>query len=389
MGDKRTGQNVTELRPGYWKVAVNIPAGESPDGKRHRRVAYVHGGKRAALDKRAALMTQRAQGQLKPRTAGTLDEYAEAWLKDKRKSVAPRTAERWQTLLTNQIRPNIGGKLLRDVRPKDLRALYADLASGGLSGTTVHKVHALLRMIFKQAVIDGDLAANPCLAVRAPKTDTPEAKALDEKQARDLLAKLAESPVYVPVLVTLECGLRRGELLALHWSDIDLAAGTMTVRGSVDEPKSGVPTIRETKTGRVRIVRLTQAAVAALAMHKRAQAAERLALADRWHDEGLVFPATDEHRGKVAGRVWRPSSFSRIYRDETRKAGFTIGLHTLRHTHATTMLRAGVDARVVADRLGHSTTKLTTDTYQHVLPDQQKEAVESYERRMQGSDDTA
>ena len=84
--------------------------------------------------------------------------------------------------------------------------------------------------------------------------------------------------------------------------------------------------------------------------------------------------------------MWRPSSFSRIFRDDTRKAGFTLGLHVLRHTHATTMLRAGVDARVVADRLGHSTTKLTTDTYQHVLPDQQQEAVERYERRMREAD---
>lgn len=329
-------------------------------------------------------MTQRAQGQLKPRTAGTLAEYADAWLRGKQKTVAPRTAARWRSLIDNQIKPHTGGRLLRDVKPKDLRALYADLSAAGLSGTTIHKVHALLRMVFKQAVIDGDVVLNPCMAVAAPKTDTPEAKALDEAQAHDLLAKLTDSPIYVPVLVTLECGLRRGELLALRWVDIDLTAGTMTVRGSVDEPKSGQPVIRETKTGRVRIVRLTQAAVAALTVHKKAQAAERLALADRWHDEGLVFPATDEHRGKVAGRIWRPSSFSRVFHDETTKAGFTIGLHVLRHTHATAMLRAGVDARVVADRLGHSTTKLTTDTYQHVLPDQQREAVDAYERRMRG-----
>jgi len=133
----------------------------------------------------------------------------------------------------------------------------------------------------------------------------------------------------------------------------------------------------------VRVVRLTRRATAALAEHRKTQAALRLVLANRWADQALVFPATDEHRGKLAGRIWRPSSFSRVFREQTRAAGFTIGLHALRHTQATVMLRAGVPARVVADRLGHSTTNLTTDTYSHVMPDTQQAAVEAYERRME------
>lgn len=380
MTRARGGQNLTELRPGYWRVEVNIGAKDSPDGKRHRSVAHVHGGKRAAAAKRAELITKREQGELKPRTAGTVATYLDAFIKGK--DVAPRTRSRWQGLANNQIAPHIGGKLLRDVRPAQLRKLYADLRAEGLTGTTVHKVHALLRMAFQQAVIDGDVHANPCLAVKPPRVDTPEANALDEAQAASLLTALADSPLYVPVLVTLDCGLRRGELLALHWPDIDLEGGTLTVRTAVDEPQKSAPVIRETKTGKVRVVRLTARAAEALAQHRKTQAEDRLRMGDRWADQGLVFPATDEHRGKVAGRIWRPSSFSRVFREETRAAGFLVGLHTLRHTHATVLMRAGVDARVIADRLGHSTTKVTQDTYQHVMPDTQQEAVDAYEQRM-------
>ena len=169
----------------------------------------------------------------------------------------------------------------------------------------------------------------------------------------------------------------------MKWSDVDLAERSLVVRAAVEESGPDV-TLRAPKTGHSRVVRLTGRATAALEAHRRQQAQTRLSLANRWADEGLVFPATDDHRGKLAGRIWRPSSFSRVFREKTRAAGFTIGMHTLRHTHATAMLRAGVDPRVVADRLGHSTTRLTTDTYQHVLADHQHEAVDAYERRMTG-----
>jgi len=379
LGQARTGQNLKEISPGYWRVVVNIPASQSPDGRRHRRVTYVRGGKRDAERRRRDLLTERDQGRLKPRTGkGTVGELCEAWLKGKRPQVAPRTAARWDGLIRRQIVPNIGALALRELKPKVLRGLYADLAAAGLSGTTVHKVHALLGMVCKQAVIDGDLAVNPVLAVRAPATDTGEASALDETEAADLLAKLEGTALYVPVLATLDCGLRRGELLALRWADIDLKAGVVTVRGAVEESKGHVG-IRATKTGRVRVVRLTTRALEALKEHKRTQAAQRLILADRWVDQGLVFPETEEHRGKSAGRLWRPSSFARVFREATQAAGYQIGVHTLRHTHATLMLRAGRPAREVADRLGHSTTKLTTDTYSHVFPDQQAEGVAAYE----------
>lgn len=383
MTRQRTGENLHEIAPGRWKVTVNLPASETPDHKRHRRVAYVTGGKRAAQAKRRELLTARDHGQLKPRTAGTVAQFLERWQTGRTTIVAPRTAQRCEGVIRNQINPHIGTLLLRDVRPVNLRELYVTLQSAGLSGATTEKVHTLLRSAFAQAVVDGELAVNPCLAVKSPHVDTGEAKVLNEDEAQRLLAALADSRLYVAVLVTLDCGLRRGEVLALHWTDLDLPGRALVVRGSVEEIGTSV-TVREPKTGHTRVVRLTERSTAALEGHRRAQAALRLALANRWRDQGLVFPETDMHGGTLAGRIWRPSTFSRNFHAQTCAAGFAIGMHTLRHTMATAMLRAGVDARVVADRLGHSTTRLTTDTYQHVLPDQQAEAVAAYEARMEG-----
>lgn len=102
---KGTGQNLSELAPGRWKVSVNLPAGQNPDGKRHHRVAYVDDGKRAAEAKRRELLTARDQGKLKPRTAGTVVEYLERWLAEKRPTVAARTASRWKPTSVARSRP--------------------------------------------------------------------------------------------------------------------------------------------------------------------------------------------------------------------------------------------------------------------------------------------
>lgn len=377
MGAKRTGQGLQQVGPGRWKVTVNIPATGSPDGRRHRRVAYVNGSKRDAERKRRQMLSLRDSGQLKPVPAGSLDGFLRAWLESKRsglRPVASRTAERWETLIERQIVPYVGGLALREVSPASLRGLYCTLASEGYSGTTIHKVYALLRAAFLQGQEDGTVQTNPCRRTDAPKKDTGEATALDEAQAADLLDKLAGSPIYVPVLVALDCGLRRGELLALKWPDVDEESGYVTIRHAVEESRQSV-SIKATKTGRVRSILLTKRAATALRQHRRTQARQRLAAGQRWHEQGLVFPAAREHRGKPAGRIWRPSSFSRTFRQATRSQGMRIGVHTLRHTMATVMLRAGRPTREVADRLGHSSTRLTSDLYQHVLRDQQEQGV--------------
>ena len=211
MAAERTGQGLKELRPGRWKVTVNLPASNSPDGKRHRKVAYVDGGKRDAERRRRQLLGQRDKGQLKSRQTGTLGAFLDAWLKGKTagpRKVAARTGERWQTLIEKQIKPRVGSLPLHQVTPATMRALYGNLEKDGYSGTTIHKAYSLMRMAFLQGMEDGIVQMNPCRRKDAPRTDTPEAKSLSESQAADLLDKLSDSPLYVPILVALDCGQR-------------------------------------------------------------------------------------------------------------------------------------------------------------------------------------
>ncbi len=164
---------------------------------------------------------------------------------------------------------------------------------------------------------------------------------------------------------------RRGELLALRWNDVDLSSGTIVVRRSLQETRDGL-TFKPPKTAKgQRRVTLPAMTTEALRRHRAAQSEQRLALGDAWSrdPEDLVFPLAD-------GRPWPPDSFSSAFKELVARCGMpTLRLHDLRHTHATQLLRQGINVKVVSERIGHSTTAFTMDTYAHVLPGMQEDAA--------------
>jgi integrase len=192
---------------------------------------------------------------------------------------------------------------------------------------------------------------------------------LDEEQTVDLLRDLGGTRLYLPVLLAVTTGMRRGEILGLHWREIDLGAGTVAVVQSLQNTRRGL-VFREPKTSRSRrVVRLPQMTVDALRKHRKEQNELRLSLGNTYHDDDLVI-------ADIAGRPWHPQAFSGACRLRFQRLGVMIRFHDLRHTHATQLLRQGIHPKVVSERLGHASIGITMDTYSHVLPDMQEEAAE-------------
>ncbi|WP_074318765.1 site-specific integrase [Micromonospora cremea] len=163
-------------------------------------------------------------------------------------------------------------------------------------------------------------------------------------------------------------GLRQGEVLGLRWDDLDLAAGTLRVRGQLQrDPDTGSLVFVETKTARSRrTLPLPPTVLAALRRHHERQAAERFD-ADNWADPGLVFSV---------GTPIHPRNDYRSFRDIIRQAGLRqVRLHDLRHTAASVLLAQGVPARVVMEILGHSQMSVTLNIYAHVAPEIEREAA--------------
>jgi len=192
-----------------------------------------------------------------------------------------------------------------------------------------------------------------------------------------MLAAAEGRPVAVPLLVLVGLGVRRGELLALQWDDVDLEARSVSVRRTLEESSAGVH-LKQPKTVRSsRTIALPASTVNALRVHHAAQQRARLAAGKAFNKLDLVFPGRD-------GGPWKPSAFASNCRVVFRKAGLTCRLHDLRHTHATLLLRQGVHPKVVQERLGHANVSITLDIYSHCTANMQQEAAAKIDEALRG-----
>jgi integrase len=196
-------------------------------------------------------------------------------------------------------------------------------------------------------------------------------RALDEDETSQLLAGVEVTSVHVPVFLAVFTGMRRGEILALRWADVDLGNATLSVRRSLEETHRNGLRFKEPKSrSGIRQVDLPPLLVDALRRHRSEQAKLRLSLGSAWKDHDLVCCSPD-------GGPMSPDNLSSSFPKLVRRLGIPrIRFHDLRHTHASLLLRQGVHPKVVSERLGHSGVGLTLDTYSHLLPGLQREAAE-------------
>ena len=286
---------------------------ENPDSPR-RRVTYRIEGKRKADKLERDLLHRRDRG-LPVDKPKTLSEFSTAYLASRRHEVTNQTLHGYQAIAGRYIAPRIGAKRLPDVTVTVVRRLYSDLTDAGLSPRTVAAVHRVLSMTLKAACIDGLIPRNPCQVARPPKPvdfDKPRERGLEPDVARQLIHDLEGTPVYVPAAIALLAGLRRGELLALKWEDVDLEAAELHVRAALEQVGK-VTTRRQPKSARSsRTVPVSPRAVAILRAHRRDQDATRLRSGVFWRDEGYAFPSDRVTQTQYGGRLWTPAPSLRL-----------------------------------------------------------------------------
>jgi integrase len=213
------------------------------------------------------------------------------------------------------------------------------------------------------------LRRNPIDAVAPPKLTRKMMRALDTDQTACLLKRLQPTRIYIPTMLAVLCGLRRGEIVALKWGAIDLEGARMSISQSMEQTSTGTR-LKETKSGRGRIVALPMFVAEQLRQHRLRQAEELLRLGLRADEETFVVTRQD-------GAPILPSTLTARFSElmgaipELPRVRF----HDLRHTHATHLLLKGVHPKIAQERLGHSTIGVTLDLYSHVLPGMQEDAA--------------
>jgi integrase len=320
------------------------------------------------------------------RSALTLADYlVDEWLVATRPPrVRPETWEDRRRNLALHVVPRIGGVPLQELGASHLNRLYATLleegridGAGGLSPTSVRRIHSMLRKALNDAVRWGFVARNVTELADAPPARLAAAarrrsmRTWTASELQAFLAATSREPLHPLWVVAATTGLRRSELLGLRWSDVDLAAGTVTVRSTVLADGEGQYHLVEDQKSRVsaRTLHVDPRTVEVLHRQRRVVEAVRDQVGSGWRDHGLVFPRED-------GRWWNPPAITLAFGRALRRSGAPrIRFHDLRHTSATLLLRAGVNPKVVSERLGHSSVAFTLDTYAHVIPGMQPEAA--------------
>ncbi|MEU3465952.1 tyrosine-type recombinase/integrase [Streptomyces sp. NPDC006733] len=391
---------ITKRKDGRYQAAAYV---YRPDGTRVRKFAY--GKTRTEVaEKLTAMQEQTRNGIPAATSAMPLTDYLTYWLA----AVAavrlkPSTLMSYEVMVRVYIEPKLGRKRLNRLSPADIRLFLAEFKNGCLcclrgldaarpdddrtccavgkccrrrpSARTVQYAHSVLRSALQQAVREELIARNVARIVETPTVLREEVRPLDRTEVKMLLKTARGHRLYALWLLLVSTGLRRGEVLALTWADIDMERGQFRVRRNLQRIKKellfGTP-----KTARsLRTISLPKSCAAALTAHRAIQQAERAAAGQRWNPlasqpAGLIFTSS-------TGRPTDPRSLNRMLTVLCRDAKIhRIRVHDLRHTCASLLLAQGVDARTIMETLGHSTITMTLDTYAHVMDSTLKAAAD-------------
>jgi integrase len=369
---KGEGSIYRRASDGRWVAALIMDDG--------RRVVRRASSRKDAAAKLELLLKARADGQALAADRSTAAFLTE-WLAVVRNTVALGTFERYEQYIRVHAVPALGRIRLGRLTPQHFQRLYQEKLAAGLSPTTVSHLHTVLHGAFAEAVRWGLVPRNVVTLVRPPRKTHVEVVALTVKEARALLAAAAGTRFEVLFILALKTGMRRGELLALHWEDVDLDKGVLQVRGTLRRTREGLKIGTPKTAASRRKVVLSPSSVAALRRHRARQQQERQAAGDLWQDFGLVFPNT-------LGRPMEPRCLlSDVYRPLLRRAGLpAITFHTLRHTAATLLLAEGEHPKVVQELLGHAQVSITLDRYSHMTPRLMSNAAALMDRLLDGEE---
>ncbi len=379
----RSTGHIRERTPGAWEVRYSLGK-DSATGKRRVATATVRGTRKEAERELRRLLRTLDTHEHVNSSRMTMREWLTAWLLTVRDEVSPKSHERYGEIVWGFLVPELGALPISKLAPSHIQAAYTKWATegrrdgkpGGLSPRTRRHIHRILRASLGRAVEQQVIARNPADAFkkRLPKVERKEMTTLTVEQSTRLLSAIKHTRPYWPVLLGLTTGMRRGEILALRWRNVDLEHGAVRVVESVEQTKAGLR-FKAPKTERARGITLPSFAVDELRRLKRQQAEELLALGIRQSGETLVCARAD-------GQPHQPRSLTHEF---TSLIGRMMDIprvrfHDLRHSHATQLLSAGVHPKIAQERLGHSTITTTMDLYSHVTKTMQEDVADQLDR---------
>ena len=338
------------------------------NGKTRQRYFNTEGEAADALNE---MLYELRHGTIITEKDQTVRQHFEHWLEVHKSKIRFSSYLRYRVTLDKHIFPALGHLSLQQLSARDIDTLYVRKLEEGLAPATIEVIHRVIKMALKQAVRWRLITRNVCEDVTPPReTQSHERQIVTPEQAQQLLAAAKGHRLEAMITLTLATGMRRGELLALKWQDIEFKQKRLHVRRSANRLPGGYR-VTDPKTARgKRMITLPQFVLEALGQHRIRQLEAKLKAGPKWEEHDLVFC-------NMYGRFLNTSNLQVLFSTLLKQAGLPhMRLHDLRHSAATILLAMGVPIKVVQELLGHSSITITLNVYGHVLSSMQQEAMD-------------
>ena len=310
------------------------------------------------------------KGIVTRKTTKTVGEWMDEWLSMYLPNIAQTTRKGYMTKIKDYIKPAIGDIPLNKLRAYDVQTMVNYMIAKPLSAKNIRDTFNNVNAAMKKAVVLHMIPYNPCEGVVLPKLKKYKAKVYDTNMIHKLLEVAKGTDMYIPLLLLTTAGLRRGELVALRWEDVDFKRNILRIRRNMVNGLDGVIIKAPKSESGIRDIHVGKEVMEELRKARVQYLSDAMTCGYGFQNLDLVVRQED-------GSPVKPDSMTQKWERFLKKYNLPkIRLHDLRHSNATALIQAGVSPKVVQQRLGHSDVNITLNTYTHVLPEMDIEAAE-------------
>lgn len=363
-----------------WKVRIELEK-DVNTGKRRQKSFTVYGSKKDAERFLIEKLREFDTGILKDTRKIKFGEYLDFWKEKTFGNLEVTTKEGYIQKIDKHIKPYLGNIFLENLKPLHLQNFYYEKlqnsklnGEGGLSERTVLALHRIIHSALSQVVKWEFIVRNVAEAVEPPKAKKYQANFLNDKQTEELIRKAQNTDIYIPIMLAIYTGARRGEVLGLNWDNVDLEKGIIKIVDNLCTTQNGL-IIKQSKTNSgIRTIAISTSLVKILKKHKLDQMKNKIRLGANYCDNNMVCCYEDGH-------LFNPKRFSAKFNEFLEKNDLPIvRFHDLRHSHASLLVKMGVQPKEISARLGHSNIGITMDLYSHIYEETDREVANMFDK---------
>ena len=366
--------HIRERTKGSFTITVEFPRDVITNKRKQKHYSF-KGTKREAEKYLTEKLRELDTGLLIDTKDIKFSEYLDYWLKERCSSrLKITTFENYKNNINNHIKTNLGNINLQKLMPLHLQNFYKQCTENGLSNKSVVNLHMIIHCALEKAVKWQLVIRNAADSVEPPKAQRYQAKFLDEKQTNLLIEKSKTSDIYIPIVVAIYTGMRRGEILGLTWDNVDFENANIKISKALCDTSEGLKYLSPKTHKSVRNICIPETLVEILKRHKTKQLVNKMKYGEQYINNNAVCSYDD-------GKLFNPKRFSHKFHDLLENNGLPlIRFHDLRHSHASLLVKLGVQPKIISERLGHSNIGITMDLYSHIYEDTHKEVAEMFDR---------